>query len=226
MKFTLIYPTVVLLLLLLSSSGEDTSQLNCKYDFTVFVYPLSSSLSPLRLAEEARRNQTYHVCKKCIYEQFALEYVVHDFFTQFCGRTNNPEDADYFYLPIVRDIDFRVALPNRSPSLIENVLIEAIEKNNLAPWTAYLNVTEKYWRRNNGADHIIAMPAPVTNLRHQSSMRGFFHYVSQLAASEFTSEFTCRSIFDGVSIVRRYCLFPYGDVLLTSILSLPQQLPC
>ena len=179
MKFSFIYPSVVLLLLLFSILGEDTSQHNCKYDFTVFVYPLSSSLSPLRLAEEARRNQTYHVCKKCIYEQFALEYVVHDFFTQFCGRTYNPEDADYFYLPIVRDIDFRVALPDRSPSLIENVLIEAIEKNNLAPWKAYLNVTEKYCKKNNGEEHIIAMPAPVTNLRHQSSMRGFFHYVSQ-----------------------------------------------
>ena len=29
-------------------------------------------------------------------------------------------------------------------------------------------------------DHIIVMPAPVTNLRHQTSMRGFFHYMMQL----------------------------------------------
>lgn len=178
MKFVSILQIIVQLPLFFLSSGEDLNHSVCKYDFTVFVYPLSSNLSPLRLAEEARRNQTYHICKKCIYEQFALEYVVYDFFTQFCGRTYNAEEADYFYLPIVRDIDFRVALPNRSPSLVENVLIEAIEKNNLAPWTAYLNVTDKYWKKNNGADHIIAMPAPVTNLRHQSSMRGFFHYVS------------------------------------------------
>jgi hypothetical protein len=29
-------------------------------------------------------------------------------------------------------------------------------------------------------NHLIAMPAPVTNLRHQSNMRGFFHYMIQL----------------------------------------------
>ena len=38
-------------------------------------------------------------------EQFALEYVVHDFFTQFCGRTADPEEADFFYLPIIRDVN-------------------------------------------------------------------------------------------------------------------------
>ena len=27
-----------------------------------------------------------------------------DFFTQFCGRTLDPLQADFFYLPIVRDV--------------------------------------------------------------------------------------------------------------------------
>ena len=157
----------------------------CPYDFKVYVYPLASTLSPIRLAEEARRNRTYHVCQKCIYEQFALEYVVFDFFTQFCGRTHLPDEADFFYLPIVRDIDYRVALQlggrgSRESSSMENVLLQIIEKNNSDPWKQYLNVTDKYWRRHDGADHILVMPAPVTNLRHQSSMRGFFHYVSIL----------------------------------------------
>ena len=169
-------------LILISSSLHSTASTTpCKYDFTVYVYPLSPNLSPLRLAEEARKNQTYHVCRKCIFEQFALEYVLYDFFTQFCGRTYIPEEADYFYLPIVRDIDYRVALQTggkRDPSLTENALLQAIENKNFGPWNQYLNVTDMYWKKNGGADHIIAMPAPVTNLRHQSSMRGFFHYVS------------------------------------------------
>jgi hypothetical protein len=37
-------------------------------------------------------------------EQFALEFVVMDFFMQFCGRTYDPDLADFFYLPIVRDV--------------------------------------------------------------------------------------------------------------------------
>ena len=170
------------LLLVSAKNREVTTAPPCPYDFTVYVYDLSPDLSPLRLAEEARRNRTFHVCQKCIFEQFALEYVLVDFFTQFCGRTYNPDEADFFYLPVVRDVDYRVAMQRgggkgRDPSPMENVLIEALEKNNTEPWKAYLNVTDRYWRRYNGADHIIAMPAPVTNLRHQSSMRGHFHYV-------------------------------------------------
>ena len=167
----------------LLSCSQDATRSTCQYDFSVYVYPLSPSLAPLKLAEEARRNQTWHVCQKCIYEQFALEYVVYDFFTQFCGRTHDPEEADYFYLPIVRDVVFRASLPERHPSEVETVLIQAIEKGNMAPWREYLNVTDRYWIRNGGADHIIAMPAPVTNLRHQSNIRGFAHYVSCLPDS-------------------------------------------
>lgn len=161
--------------------ATSTSEKPCRYDFSVYVYPLSPEITSLKLAEEARSNRTYHICRKCIYEQFALEYVIYDFFTQFCGRTYSPEKADYFYLPIVRDIDYRIALQNggkRNPSLTENALLEAIEKKNFDPWNNYLNVTDRYWKRNDGADHILTMPAPVTNLRHQTSMRGFFHYVS------------------------------------------------
>jgi hypothetical protein len=29
-----------------------------------------------------------------------------DFFTQFCGRTYDPYEADFFYLPIVRDVSY------------------------------------------------------------------------------------------------------------------------
>jgi hypothetical protein len=43
---------------------------------------------------------------------------------------------------------------------MENVLLEAIEKKNFIPWREYLNVSEIYWKRNDGADHLIAMPAP------------------------------------------------------------------
>lgn len=166
---------------LFSNKNELDTHSNCPYDFKVFIYPLSPHLTPIYKAEEARRNGTYHICKKCIFEQFALEYIVLDFLTQFCGRTYNPKEADYFYLPIVRDIEYRIHLyepGGRKPSPIENVLLEAIDNNNMKPWKEYLNITDEYWIRNNGADHIIVMPAPVTNLRHETSMRGFFHYVS------------------------------------------------
>jgi hypothetical protein len=91
------------------------------------------------------------------------------------------EEADFFYLPIVRDVEYRYSMQHhlgRQSSQVEEALLEALEKNKTDLWRKYLGVTDYYWRRHGGADHIIVMPAPVTNLRHQSSMRGFFHYVS------------------------------------------------
>lgn len=157
----------------------------CKYDFKVFVYPLPTSLLSIRISEEARYNRTLHVCQKCIFEQFSLEYIMYDFFSQFCGRTHNPQDADFFYLPIVRDAEYRMALESRgprarSPSLTEQALLNIMEKNSSEMWRSVFQYTDSYWHRKQGADHIIVMPAPVTNLRHESSQRGYFHYMSHL----------------------------------------------
>mmetsp|Transcript_28061 Transcript_28061/g.47194 ORF Transcript_28061/g.47194 Transcript_28061/m.47194 type:complete len:683 (+) Transcript_28061:66-2114(+) len=154
----------------------------CSSPFKIYVYDLPSSL--LSAAEHARSNLDYHMCKKCIYEQFSLEYIVYDYFTQHCGRTSNPEEADYFYLPIIREIDYRIALTrgrgNRKPSAIESALLAALEEYDFTRWHEVFNVTDRYWRRHNGSDHILVMPAPVTNLRHETNMRGFFHYMLQL----------------------------------------------
>ena len=65
--------------------------------------------------------------------------------------------TDFFYLPIVRDVDYRMALQsggNRNPSIIDNALIEAIEKNNTIPWKENFQITDKYWYRHGGADHV------------------------------------------------------------------------
>lgn len=152
----------------------------CTSGFKVFVYELPAAV--LQRAEDARAKGDYHICKKCIYEQFSLEYIVYDYFVKHCARTTNPAEANFFYLPIIREIDYRIALSNggqRAPSIIEEALLETLEKNEYKKWYEVFNVTSEYWRRNNGSDHIIVMPAPVTNFRHQTNMRGFFHYVSR-----------------------------------------------
>lgn len=156
----------------------------CKYDFKVYVYNLPPELSAIRVSEEARRNQSLHVCHKCILEQFSLEYIMNDFFLNFCGRTHNPAEADFYYLPLVRDAEFRlmqsIGTRNRAPSSAEMALLHVLEKNDTTMWKSVFNVTDQYWHAHNGADHIIVMPAPVTNIRHETSQRGFFHYMMHL----------------------------------------------
>ena len=176
----------------------------CPYDFKVYVYSLPPELDSVRLAAEARRNRTLHVCQKCILEQFALEYIIHDFFTQFCGRTERPEEADFFYLPLIRDAEYRVRLEERNnakkrnPSPAEAALLLLREKNDSTLWNSVFRVPDTYWRRLGGGDHIIAMPAPITNLRHESSMRGFFHYMSHLHPPIFLG------VEYSISFVREY----------------------
>ena len=98
----------------------------------------------------------------------------------------------YIYTPytiyhtIYRDAEFRYTLDDkannhkRHPSYIEQTLIEILEKSKYNKWLSYTNYTTKYWLRYKGADHILVMPAPVTNFRHEQSRRGFFHYMLHL----------------------------------------------
>ncbi len=136
---------------------------------------------------------------RCIFEQFALEFVVMDYFTQFCGRTMNPDEADYFYLPLTRDLDYRISMTTgkgKVSSPLELMLMDVIEKNDFTRWQDILGVTDEYWKRKNGADHVIVMPAPVTNFRHQSNMRGFFHYVSDIAKPKYVFNYMYGSSID------------------------------
>ena len=75
---------------------------------------------------------------------------------QFCGRTQDPMKADFFYLPIIREVDYRIALQtgNREPSATEVVLLDAIEKGNTTKWVSYFGVTDEFWKKNMGADHV------------------------------------------------------------------------
>lgn len=128
------------------TNGGDTNK-NCHVDYKVYVYDLPSTL--LQRGEEARQNHQYHICRKCIFEQFALEYILFDYFTQFCGRTNQPEEADFFYLPIIRDLDYRIALTgkgDRKPSPIDQTLLDVLEKDDFHRWNEVFNVTDIYWR--------------------------------------------------------------------------------
>ena len=116
----------------LSYQEEST---RCPYGFKVFVYPVNVTTPSFARAEEARKNNSLHVCRRCILEQFSLEYILYDFFTQSCVRTLNPDDADYYYMPMLRDAEYRINLHNnnnRDSSFIEEMILDMLDlsKNN------------------------------------------------------------------------------------------------
>ena len=173
------------------SSLTTSDAQKCKYDFKVYVYEVPWILPSVRIAAEARVNQTLHICKKCILEQFALEYIITDFFLQFCGRTFDPTEADFFYLPLIRDAEYRQTLGGesnnkREASDTEKAILDMF-RGNSKRWTKYFNVSDVFWKARGGSDHIMVMPAPVTNFRHESGKRGFFHYMSHLHTPIFLS---------------------------------------
>lgn len=69
---------------------------------------------------------------------------------------------------------------DRSPSAADKALLSLILKNEKKHWEEAFKVPLTYWDRYQGADHILVMPAPVTNFNHETNQRGFFHYMIQL----------------------------------------------
>lgn len=225
--------SALFLSLLLSTAGSvnfrrlysDTARNNasepskCPYNFTVFVYPTPAHLSSIRIAEEARMNRTLHVCKKCILEQFSLEYIIYDFFVNFCGRTSNPYEADFFYIPMVRDAELRWLMEqgnarDRPPFPAEKAMLDLLEKNDSTAFKEYFQVSDRHWRARDGADHIIVMPAPVTNFRHERGARGFFHYMLHLLNPIFVAVEYSKSFIAEYPVCsrRKNILAPYPTV--------------
>ena len=198
------------------NNNNNNNNNDCPYKFKVFVYPLPQSIDSVRIGAEARVNRTLHICQKCILEQFSLEYIIEDFFINTCARTLKPSEADFFYLPLLRDAEFRTHVYERrkqarAPSTAEKALLDLLEKNDSRRFVRTFNTSASRWYRHRGADHVIVMPAPVTNLRHESSQRGFFHYRRHLFRPIFIALEYSKSFIESFPICSKHknILVPY-----------------
>lgn len=170
------------------------SNTRCPSSLKVYVYeyPGMADMRWHQLAEDQRRDCAAGPCRthfsgEHLLAQFTLEHVLHDFFSQSCLRTKNPEEADLFFVTHFGDILYRATGRKNDPSPWEQALLDLVEKGDGRAWERTFNTTSKWWTRRGGADHILVQPAPVTGLRHPKGVRGWGHYLQQLTAPVWIS---------------------------------------
>ena len=159
------FPLIVIVVLFLNNLISNLSSV-CNVDFKVYVYetPL------LELSEDYRPNDTFAGSQ----QQYSLGLIVYNYFNHFCGRTLNPDEADYFYLPQSDDVLFHV-VKKGTQSYTQQAFM-AVINDEFDSKFKISNITNKYWLRNSGSDHIIVIPAPLIDMEQDfATLR---HYVS------------------------------------------------
>ncbi|CAI7795590.1 unnamed protein product, partial [Closterium sp. NIES-53] len=97
------------------------------------------------------RDFNYNYIKKqprCLTHMFALEVLFHRYILNSPVRTTNPDEADWFYMPVYPTCDLTASglpLPFRSPRMIRAAITLVSER-----WP--------YWNRTDGADHFFITP--------------------------------------------------------------------
>ncbi|CAI5989927.1 unnamed protein product [Closterium sp. NIES-64] len=97
------------------------------------------------------RDFNYNFIKKqprCLTHMFALEVLFHRYILNSPVRTTNPDEADWFYMPVYPTCDLTASglpLPFRSPRMIRAAITLVSER-----WP--------YWNRTDGADHFFITP--------------------------------------------------------------------
>lgn len=164
---------------------------------SVYVYP-----SPLEtdlwsgdiLSSQGRNNETFrpwpwleidrmtrnegvaHYAVPGSLDQFTLELIVRDILTHpsSCLRTLDPENASLFYIPYLASVESRngtLKRPAHYHSPYAMALYDAIE-GQYTGWENLFGLTSKYWKRNDGADHIFVFSECMRGLKNHGPIAG------------------------------------------------------
>jgi hypothetical protein len=145
-----------------------------------------STLSPwpwLKWERDSKRNATSHYDIDGQHVQYATELLVRDIITHpdSCLRTNNPEEATLFYVPYLPSVEHHQGskrINDMSPSKYGQAIMDILESNKYQAWEDHFGLTSEYWKRRNGADHILVFSEPMHGLWHPRSRRGNYHFVN------------------------------------------------
>jgi hypothetical protein len=135
-----------------------------------------------------------------------------------CLRTDDPDQAKLFYVPYMPSLEYHNGtngLGDYKTSPFGKALIEAIDHQDYTLWERTFGLTSNYWKRRDGADHILVMSEPLHGLYHPKSRRGNYHYVNtqkQLAAPIIMSvEVSTTFVRQYPHCARKNILLPYPN---------------
>lgn len=124
------------------------------------------------------------------FNQYTTELLVRDIITHpdSCLRTNDPESASLFYVPYLPTMEYHNGslFGDYSTSPFSQAMLDATDfyinedgnsYGKYDPWEKTFGLTSKYWKRKNGADHIVVMSEPLHGFSHPRNRRGNFHYL-------------------------------------------------
>lgn len=138
----------------------------------------------LDLDSNARAAGTGHYNTQSQNVQYTTELLVREIMTHpnSCLRTYDPEDATLFYVPYLPSIEHHRGLDgfkdiDFSTSPYGQAIMDILDRQDYSGWEKHFGLTSKYWKRREGADHILVFSEPMHGLYHPRSKRGNFHFI-------------------------------------------------
>lgn len=132
-----------------------------------------------RRTRQAESNH-YHVSSQ--HAQFATELLVRQIIAhpQSCLRTDDPDKAALFLVPYLPSVEFHAGVrgppPTHKTSLYAQAIADAID-GDYRGWKQHFGLTDKYWKRRSGSDHILVFSEPLQGLTHPKNKRGSYHFI-------------------------------------------------
>jgi len=117
----------------IAGSAGDVLEDNPVGRLKVFVYDLPSKYNKRIVTKDPR----------CLNHMFAAEIFMHRFLLSSAVRTLNPEEADWFYVPVYTTCDLTPAglpLPFKSPRMMRSAI-------------QFISNKWPFWNKTDGADH-------------------------------------------------------------------------
>jgi len=130
------------------------------------------------IEERTRQAQEFHFrLKDARAIQYTTELLVREVITHptSCLRTTDPKDASLFFVPYMVSMEWHNGSQyprSFETSIYGQAIIDILDSRNYQGWENVWGLSAEFWKRREGADHILVMSEGCHGLMHPRSMAG------------------------------------------------------